>query len=179
MKNKKAAASVIEYLEMVRKVRGKKPQGFAYNGVEDLILKEGEVFIPAPLPEEISRGRMKMCFKNATEAALRQDDISGVGSWLGDGLWEYTEGFALCEGLIPVQHAWLSRNGVAVDPTWTDGIEYVGIRFNKSLLASAIVATRTYGLLDDWRNGFPLLRNKFDSAQLEEYYKNLLDKCNA
>lgn len=165
MKNKKAAPNVIHYLRMMSQIRGKPPKGFAYNGIEDLILKHGEVFVPAPLPPDIKKGRMKMCFKNSAGAALSLD-----------GGWEYTEGVALSKGLIPVQHAWLSYDGRAFDPTWTDGVEYVGVVFDKALLSTILLATKHYGVLEDWRNNYPILRNKFNPAQLKNFYSEIVKK---
>lgn len=43
----------------------------------------------------------------------------------------YCEGYAAIKGLgIPIAHAWVvDSDGFVIDPTWKDGTEYFGVRF--------------------------------------------------
>lgn len=168
MKNKKAAPIVIEYLKTLTQVRKSmgKPQGFHYNGIENLILREGEVFTPSKsLPHPLKKMQLGLCFMNAHRA---EGLLTG---------WKYTEGYALSRGLIPMHHAWLSKDGVAVDPTWHgENTEHIGIVFEPEVCSLILLAKRTYGLLDDWQNRFPMLQQKFDQTKIIETYRKILEK---
>jgi len=92
----------------------------------------------------------------------------------------YVEGFATT-GLIPVLHAWnVTSDGVVVDNTWRwdkyrpEG--YCGIRFPLETVNRIILRKETYGLLEDWENGFPLLTMPFNLEDINSYFDSLGDK---
>lgn len=121
-------------------------RGYAYEGMEDFVLRHGEEFEPTPLPEGIERGEPRYCFTTAFEVAAAH------------GL-EYVEGYAY-NGTIPVHHAWNTRgDGRAIDATW-DGLfdepaVYLGVRFS---LAFVLKTGRNGSVLDDWQRRWPILQ---------------------
>ena len=88
-------------------------------------------------PKLLKRGKMKECFKNATDIILRIDKKDRKPF---DIL--YAEGFALPNGLIPVHHAWLririDNKWFTFDPTWRDQekTQYLGVTFTPDQLMS-------------------------------------------
>jgi hypothetical protein len=164
--NRELAPNVINYLEAITQMRGTHKDLFYY-GMEDLLLKQGQVFsVAKSLPRPIMRGQMRWCFGNSLAVARRLEKQG----------YFYTEGVALSRGLIPMHHAWLSRDGIAYDITWTEGVEYVGMTFPVSLVSLVLKVKGEYSVLDDWINGSPILLQPYSSAQLEEIYQKLLDK---
>jgi len=143
---------MLEYLEMMvlthkraRQVHNKKEaDSWPYCCMEDFVLHFGEAFSFSELPSYIERGEMKQCFKNAYHLALSSPEHT------------YVEGFAC--GVIPVMHAWcIDSKDQVVDPTWTDGREYYGVRFNLNYVNEVIEDKSTYGVIDNWEDRFPLL----------------------
>ena len=122
-------------------------KGWRYLCNEDLILREG-VFASkhAPVPRNL-RGRVKMCFPNASRAA---NGVSRI----------YCEGFAIAYERVPlaVPHAWLlNPDGEVIDPTWKDpGYAYLGIPFDRTFVSKTLLQQGTFGLLDELDRG-PLL----------------------
>jgi len=144
-----------EYCEMLSQMRklhhDKCPKGFKWFGVEELLLKEGCSFAPAPLPKGVRRGVAKQCYMNAARVALRRDDLV------------YCEGYAVAARVpIPLAHAWLcDRQGRAIDPTWKEGIAYLGVPIKKAFLRKQLARTGHYGILmDAWVEGWPMLKMK-------------------
>ena len=151
-----------QFLSALRQVRGEglKGLGYHYSSIEDLILTEGQIFdTVAELPKGIKKGKLGKCYQNATELILRDDS------------YRYVEGYAVSNGLIPLMHGWAINDlGHVIDPTWNDGVEYYGIIFPKSTVSAQIIATKVYGMLDDYHNQFPILKDKLDFSKLETFY---------
>ena len=144
--------SCLEFLQAFAELRRRNgmtepPNGFAYKGIDEFILCEGEQFISAPLPAGVKRGRMKECYANAGRLAMSRSDLT------------YCEGFAC--NIIPVMHAWCCTDtGLVVDPTWKDaeGCDYYGVRIDTDYLRKTILRKQTWGCIDDWEGGAPMLR---------------------
>jgi hypothetical protein len=69
----------------------------------------------------------------------------------------YAEGFAV--GAIPVLHAWnVTKDGVVVDSTWDNGMEYFGVIFKQSFVFETLLSRERYGIIDNMEQNFPLLR---------------------
>lgn len=147
-----------EHLEAMVKMRkalpqGEKPEGWEYNSIEEFVLRNGRWYTPAPLPKNLKRGRMMDCFKNATHAMERG--------------YTYVEGYAT--GIVPVLHAWVTDDkGNAYDVTWPYNPKnaYYGVPFDKMFVIKTMLRTGVYGILDDWRSGWPLLSGE---SKPEEY----------
>ena len=159
---------------------------FFYKSMEEFVLLNGQEFKPQPLSEEertfvvglIEKDyidcKVKECFTNSQKIATSNDKIL------------YVEGFALPENLIPVLHSWNLINGKVIDLTWCndgdlidkseshwkkrkDNIilgdfkgEYFGVIIPTKLVNKKIIKTETFGsIIDDWENGFPLLKEKW------------------
>lgn len=119
---------------------------------ESFVLSHGRSFAPRNCPERYryARGRMKQCFCNAANAAIRDKSLI------------YVEGFASI--VIPVLHAWcITKDGKTVELTWRDGdaIGYFGVPFQTAFLHRQLIRNKTYSLLDHWGNEFALLRGVY------------------
>ena len=156
--------SIIRFLETLTSIMPT-VDGYVYKCVEELILREGIEYRPAPLPKHIKKGRIKECYKNAYHTATRE------------GL-EYVEGYALSEGLIPVHHAWcVDADGVVIDPTWNPvGVEYIGVVIPIRLVELVMLNTKVYGVMHDYQNRYPMLKEGFNASKnkLEKMYKDLI-----
>lgn len=95
----------------------------------------------------LSEWEEKACFENALATATLHKE------------YRYAEGYAA--GLMPVLHAWLvDPDGNAVDPTWREpGTAYMGIIFPVKEVMSNWQETGVFCMIDDWHNGWPLLKN--------------------
>jgi hypothetical protein len=134
-------------------------EGYEYQGPADFVLREGQ-----PWPFRTTRrrwarysrwGAPKCCYANSILAAITHDDLS------------YCEGWAYCEGLIPVQHAWnIDGEGFVVDFTWRlpeskpRDRAYFGAVIDTETANEAIDAGGTP--LDDWQRDWPLLREPYE-----------------
>jgi len=157
-----------EYLKAISKFReDHKPEGWKYGSPEEFVLKNGQPFKPIPIPDDLYCGEMKMCFQNAARAAGYT------------GKYRYAEGYALQPGLIPTNHAWIvDENDNAIDLTWkyNPDTTYYGIIFDTKYLWKVLAEKETYGIIDNWKMGFPLLRGEeyftanIQRIQGEEYY---------
>jgi hypothetical protein len=137
-----------QFLEASTRVRDTlvKPKGFKYSCIEEFVLKNGKNFPYKPLPPSVKRGEPKMCFKNATQLMIDRDDLT------------YVEGYAL--SIIPIMHAWcIDEDGNVVDPTMPM-CEYYGIPFDSAFVIGTMLRRKYYGIIDDWENGWPMLRRK-------------------
>ena len=85
-----------------------RPDGWMYSGVDDFILQHGVEGGWSSLPDDISSGKKKECYLNATHLASDSERFI------------YVEGYAF--NIIPCQHAWCIERTTnqVVDPTWTD-----------------------------------------------------------
>jgi len=126
-----------------------------YLCIEDFILKEGKAFKPKPLPDKYEPGEIKQCFRNAFLLSLGHMELT------------YVEGYAFCENLIPVHHAWcVDPDGNVVDPTWRDtGIEYIGVPFSQKYAMSLIQKKGCYGILDMNKD---LLKGKLPKGAIQK-----------
>lgn len=64
-------------------------------------------------------------------------------------------------GVIPVAHAWCydRQTKKVCDNTWPDGTAYLGVPFRTSYLVEWDTNNKHYlSILDDWRNGWPILK---------------------
>ena len=142
-----------EYLDLMIKMkesRNVKP----YSGIEDFVKTNGRAFISGKYPDKYLkyRGQKKMCFKNAF-------DLSQIFPEL-----RYVEGFGFSELLpLAIFHAFcVDKKGNVIDPTWEyqDRTEYFGVELNQDYVVQTVLKTRHYGILENHRDGFPLLMNE-------------------
>ncbi|MDP9792511.1 hypothetical protein J2S43_001023 [Catenuloplanes nepalensis] len=125
------------------------PQGWRYPTPAHLLLAQGRLFTPGPLPAGLLKMPGQFCFRNAALAARRH------------GL-RYAEGmasFALDSGSLPTAHAWcVDVDGTAVDPTWPKGhgVAYLGIVIPESLWPGS----DNIGVFDDLHRSSPVLRGE-------------------
>jgi hypothetical protein len=100
------------------------------------------------------------CYSNAQELVT-------ADAWR---VLEYVEGFA-CHRLssLPVLHSWVELNGAIIDttPVWHDTLDgtqptscYHGaFRAKRRVILDRMVKdSRFHSFIDDWQNGFPLLK---------------------
>lgn len=152
-------AEFVGYLEgMVDIISGmhrKKP--LSYCCMEDFVLKNGQFYADKVPSEDVPRGELKQCFANSQKLAEKQ------------GL-RYVEGYA--SGILPVIHAWvISEDGKVIDPTWEFGEFYFGVVFPIWYLRKVNLLRGSYGVLDAWDIGWPLLTGEHKypiSEQFEE-----------
>lgn len=146
--------AVKEYLETVNNgmialsgSEGMKRDGYKYVSMYDFVLREGIEFKEVmPAWNCSHRGAMKECYMNAFNLAMQDSDMI------------YCEGMAC--GIIPVFHAWcVDIKGRVYDFTWKDGHEYLGIPFATYFVMKTIFKREYYGMIDDWQNKWPLLKN--------------------
>jgi hypothetical protein len=97
----------------------------------------------------------------------------------------YVEGLAYC-GLIPTLHAWcVDADGNVYDPTWRWGTghydvehgELLGVPMSLDFVRETVLTRERYGVLDNFEQGYPVLRNPWDDknmrpAQKEEIAAN-------
>ena len=123
--------------------------------VAGFVLKHGRAFEPRKLPKNLRlhKGRIKGCFRNAAIAALRDPSLT------------YVEGYAA--SIIPVLHAWcVDPDGGLLEVTWgKPGDEYYGIPFQTRFLRRSLLEAGYYGLIDQWKNNWPLLRGKYPKRE--------------
>jgi hypothetical protein len=145
-----------EYLEQIKSLREQyKPDNWNYHYLcnEDFVLQEGKFFEPNKNIKPYKLMTIKLCFKNAFQIMDRY------------GL-RYIEGYATT-GIIPMLHAWnLTDDDKVIDVTWRfndkySPLAYVGVEFNKDLIYKTLINKRTYGILDNWEDRFPHLKEKF------------------
>lgn len=106
--------------------------GHGDSTVERLVLQYGVSFKGIVRPKGMRLGPIKNCFRNSYHAAGKHDGML------------YVEGFAMPKGYPPIEHAWISPDGIhAIDLTLrhpaTD-IEFLGIPFSIGLATSELFA---------------------------------------
>lgn len=135
-----AVGDCAEYMRLIRtlKAANKTKPINGYTCVEDFILKNGRAFEFSPLPRGVERGRMRECFLNAANLAMREDDK-----------YIYCEGYAISAAVpFPVEHGWcVTPDGRVVDPTWDDARDYYGVAFKYEFLRQTLYDNEHYGLL--------------------------------
>jgi predicted ABC-type ATPase len=128
--NAQAKRKLTDYLRQVA--------GMSANTKEAIVLKHGQHYEPQPLPEGYERGKSKQCYANATRLSQRT------------GL-TYVEGYAVPDFIdLPIAHAWcVDDDGRVVDNTWkTPGRVYYGVPMDQRFMASVMMETGTFGVLD-------------------------------
>jgi hypothetical protein len=155
---------------------------YAYSSQEDFIAREGMEFAQEPLSGRdldairpvvkrvaALRPRTKECFANAYRFAE-------IGQIMGLPV-EYAEGFGL--SVIPALHAWVAYKGRALDVTWRELVDerysvralmdrieanirekvYLGVPVPMRYVQNLAQASGFYpSVLDDWQNGWPVLK---------------------
>lgn len=126
--------------------------GWKYDGLFDLVAREGVEFRPAPIPADLKRRQARSrgkCFDRAERLAMEREDLT------------YVEGFARAPEGFNTHHAWLtSGSGTAIDLAWgyQPAGEYLGIPLTTRSVAAATLDSGTIGgYLDSpelWRDGF-------------------------
>jgi predicted ABC-type ATPase len=111
-------------------------------GIENYVAAYGEEFTPTPLPEDVERGPMGQCYRNATLLVLSRPDLD----------LDFAEGFAQSSGTgsLSFMHAWaVTKDGKVLDPTWDkpeDG-KYFGVRYDRRSYLKDISRRKYYGVL--------------------------------
>lgn len=140
--NKKLTNVLSTIAEFASSNSGKK--NLAYSSTEDMVLKEGRNFNPAPKPDNIKQGEPKQCYKNASDLALKDSNLT------------YVEGYALMSSDIdlPIAHAWVvDSEGNVIDNTWKDeGRSYLGIPLKTKFLTEQLIESGVYGLISGSEN---------------------------
>ncbi len=168
--------SIKDYAQMLQDAhsKSKMPEGYKYRGYSDLLLQHAERMntakeVPHDLIHFLSHTRIKECFRNCQLVCMATD-------------WNYCEGLAMPkDGILPVLHAWLEKDGVVYDPTWCpdrlyrvlrkpeavhDRVNknhhqnvYFGVRLNKALVAEQMFETSmAVSVLDDYLGDYPIYK---------------------
>jgi hypothetical protein len=120
--------------------------------VYDFVLREGRFFQPRLRPESITLRHIGECFRNAFLTMMR----TGLA---------YAEGYAVTGRKMPVLHAWnVDAEGYVIDSTW----EPVGSIYFGIILPRSIVEPAKTSVLDDFENGWPVLRESWTEIMAEE-----------
>lgn len=139
-----------------------------FSCMEDFVLSYGRLFPDyLPKPKWVRKGVIKQCFSNCAKAVIRNHDKL-----------IYCEGLA--SGIIPVNHAWcLTTDGKVIDPTWDgredikrEGTEYFGVMFKFDYVLRIMRETGYFGVLDNWKNGFPLLTGAHKPEEFLHAFKS-------
>ena len=129
----RGADNLKSYLRMVAEMHGP-----GQPNVPNFLLKNGRTFRVTEKTYEGKRKTAKLCYMNATQAALSDPDLT------------YVEGYITVHG-VPIQHAWnVNKAGDVIDPTITKSEHvsgYFGVPFNHDYLARAALKNKVYGLL--------------------------------
>jgi hypothetical protein len=144
---------------MQKSISSKTMSDWPFSSVAEFVLKYGIEYDLAPLPDEIKKGTIKECFRNAYLACIRDPSL------------QYVEGYAM--NIIPIHHAWVTLNGKALEVTWDSYYKntsplYFGVPFKTDYVDRVIAETGTYGVLDQWRVDFPLLAGRHTP---DEFYQ--------
>lgn len=149
--------SLLEYLISTGAMVAQTPEHDYYRNYYHLVLKEGgrPRHAELTLPDDVEAMELRQCYANAAQMAIDFDEFT------------YVEGHAW-HSFIPVPHAWLERDGVIIDPTWSqeevtksgNHATYMGVRFSQQLLRESMVRYGIYGLFcGDSESNHPMLRN--------------------
>ena len=123
-----------------------------YHNPEHFVLENGRPFTPQPRPKGIRTGDFRQCFDNAFRLARRRKLV-------------YVEGYAI-RGWddwqsLPVLHAWCSTpDGLVVDSTWKDGLEYFGVPLDLGYVERSRETSDQFSVLEDWEHLYPILRDR-------------------
>jgi hypothetical protein len=100
----------------------------------------GKDFKPQPLPDDVQRGKMGECYKNASLLVLEREDL------------DYAEGFARnsSTGDITFMHAWaVDKQGNVIDNTWDhpETNKYFGVVYNRDKYLKSLFKAKKYGVI--------------------------------
>lgn len=135
-----------------------------YLCLEDFVLQNGTTFAAAPLPSHYPRGVMKRCFGNSAEMAQHFPDLK---YFEGYGTVKISDDFNLT-----VNHAWnVDPAGNVVDVTWGgrnngEPLDYVGVEFPLDYVLATARRVGEWGVIDNWQERYPLLRQPYSPAVL-------------
>jgi hypothetical protein len=124
--------SHLRLLAQLRCPEGNRP-GWRWPSYEQLVLERGGEPVRVEsltLPAGMSPGVPKECYSSAYLACAR---VPG---------YRYVEGYAMTEGLYPIEHAWVrdTETGTLIDPTWASLTNahkptvYLGLEFSQQFL---------------------------------------------
>lgn len=167
--------------EMIQRVQTT-PSGYGYSSIYEYVAKNGREMVSRPLTREqtqyirrATRGQkfpIKQCYGNAQECLLKNQE---------DARLAYYEGYATT-GFLPVLHGWLVLDGEClIDLTWRrrsekplrgrldrtrifgeipEGYAYIGLKVadRNEIFQRAMRLGAWCSFLDDWEQGYPLLR---------------------
>lgn len=135
-----AIQEIKRYLRLLKKVRGRTPQG--WNTPETILLKHGRPYFMGPDTFKGRRAAPKMCFMNAYHLALDDPKLT------------YVEGYAHV-GLF-IEHAWcVDLEGQVIEPTLKSPEKatttvypygYYGVPFNLNYVTETIFKSGVYGI---------------------------------
>ena len=157
---------LMEYLEAVTKMFPKeaKREGREYSSVEEFVLKHGKFYTPKELPKNVLEGKVKDCYMNAWHLATERKDLT------------YVEGYAA--SVIPVMHAWcVDKQGNVIDPTWGTGKAYYGVPFTTDYIMKTAMRRKYFGILDNYQEGYPLLKERPKEGVIEKSYHVVMEKA--
>lgn len=140
-------------------------RGYYYKSCEDFCLRAGAFYLPAAESSYIKMPA-KRCFQNAATLCGRHPS------------WRYCEGFAATASLpeLPLLHAWIVLpDETVLDATWraSAGIApfaYCGVIFPIEYVMETFDRLKEWSVIDNYREGFPLLREKFAPEKLALNY---------
>jgi hypothetical protein len=122
--------------------------------LEGFVLAHGVGRFGARLPKGMRKLKNKLCYQHATHLMLTDEER-----------FLYCEGYAVRPslGFATGTHAWVldrARDWAVVDNTWADPAEcvYLGVPLSRSYVGDTLTRKRTYGVLDNWEEGFPILK---------------------
>ncbi|HPF99000.1 MAG TPA: hypothetical protein PLE77_02960 [Kiritimatiellia bacterium] len=151
-----ARENIVAHLTQITEMIRQKATGQSsdpYLSFEEFVLRNGRHFDPVPFPARLGyrgyQALLKSCFRNAYLLARHHPNKL-----------RYAEGFAIPGGRFdcPFMHAWcVDLQDRAIDPTWHDGVAYYGVIFDMGYAAEVVKVKREYGVLDNWKQRFPLL----------------------
>lgn len=101
-------------------------EGWIYTSHFDLLLREGRLFTPAPLPDGIGRLHPGFCYTNSSQLAEEHPELELT----------YVEGYGTAPisggQVVPLPHGWAATpEGVVLDATWPheQGTAFIGLPF--------------------------------------------------
>lgn len=138
-------SSLKQYLEIVNEFHEERHVPLCMEG---FVLKYGREFTNIT-HGQVRMGKKQRCYQNAFDLANCNKK------------YMYCEGYAISSVGIPLMHAWcIDKDNGVYDPTWDDGVEYYGVPFRTAYVLAQILRKKTYGVIDDWESGFPLVRGR-------------------
>ncbi|MDE2106962.1 MAG: hypothetical protein KGL39_57640 [Patescibacteria group bacterium] len=113
----------------------------------EFVSEHGREFQFQPLPRGYRRMEPKACFENCWNLLKKRQTLT------------YCEGFASSRGIaFPVHHAWLvADDELVIEPTCDSFRDYFGVQFERDFVLSHKPWS---SVLDNWREGWPLLKEK-------------------